>query len=155
LNLSFADSVIAFYDAKYTYNRWRPVTAIRAADTDDNPDTTPDPTWLPEVGHTTPDPAYPGAHAVISAAGAEVLVAVLQRDRLDFNVTSEVLPRVERSFASFSAAAEEATQSRIFAGVHVRNDLTSGQRLGRDVADFVLDHFLGRRHQEDDDSNGR
>jgi hypothetical protein len=150
LNLSFADSVIAFYDAKYTYNRWRPVTAIRAADTDDNPDTTPDPNWLPEVGNTTPDPAYPGAHAVISAAGAEVLVAVLQRDRLDFNVTSEVLPGVERSFASFSAATEEATLSRIFAGVHFRSDLTTGQRLGRDVADFVLDHFLGRRHEDGD-----
>jgi hypothetical protein len=110
---------------------------------------------LPEVGNTTPDPAYPGAHAVISAAGAEVLVAVLQRDRLDFNVTSEVLPGVERSFASFSAAREEATLSRIFAGVHFRNDLTTGQRLGRDVADFVLDHFLGRRHQEHEDGDAR
>jgi hypothetical protein len=155
LNFSFADSVIAFYDAKYTYNRWRPVTAIRAAETDDNPDTTPDPTWLPEVGNTAPDPAYPGAHAVISAAGAEVLEAVLQRDRLDFNVTSEVLPGVERSFASFSAAAEEATLSRIFAGAHFRNDLTSGHRLGRDVADFVLDHFLTRRHRQDDDGDAR
>src|ERR1700741_3699559 len=52
LNLSFADSVIAFYDAKYTYNFWRPVTAIRAAATADNPRTVPDPTWLPEVGKT-------------------------------------------------------------------------------------------------------
>ena len=155
LNLSVADSVIAFYDAKYTYNRWRPVTAIRAAGTDDNPDTTPDANWLPEVGNTAPDPAYPGAHAVISAAGAEVLMAVLQRDRLDFNVTSEVLPGVERSFASFSAAAEEATLSRIFAGAHFRNDLTSGHRLGRDVADFVLDHVLTRRQRQDDDDDAR
>jgi hypothetical protein len=155
LNLSFADSVIAFYDAKYTYNRWRPVTAIRAADTDDNPDTTPDPNWLPENGTTAPDPAYPGAHAVISAAGAEVLEAILQRDRLDFTVTSEVLPGVERSFPSFSAAAEEATESRIFAGQHFRNDLTSGHRLGRDVADFVLDHFLVRRHRQDEDGDAR
>jgi hypothetical protein len=151
LNFSFADGVIAFYDAKYTYNRWRPVTAIRAAGTDDNPDTTPDANWLPEVGNTTPDPAYPGAHAVISAAGAAVLVAVLQRDHLDFTVTSEVLAGVERSFTSFSAAADEATQSRIFAGVHFRNDLTSGHRLGREVADFVLDHFLTRRHRQDED----
>ncbi|HET6959688.1 MAG TPA: vanadium-dependent haloperoxidase, partial [Vicinamibacterales bacterium] len=142
LNLSVADSVIAFYDAKYTYNRWRPVTAIRAAGTDDNPETTPDANWLPEVGNTTADPAYPGAHAVISAAAAAVLTAVLHRDHLDFAVTSEVLPGVERSFGSVSAAADEATQSRIFAGVHFRNDLTSGHRLGRDVADFVLDHFL-------------
>ena len=155
LNFSFADSVIAFYDAKYTYQRWRPVTAIRAAGTDDNPETTSDPNWLPEVGNTPPDPAYPGAHAVISAAGAEVLVAVLQRDRLDLHVTSEVLPGVERSFASFSAAEEEATESRIFAGVHFRNDLTSGHRLGRDVADFVLDHFLTRRHRQDDDGDAR
>ena len=153
LNLSFADSVIAFYDAKYTYNRWRPVTAIRAAGTDDNPETTPDPNWLPEVGNTAPDPAYPGAHAVISAAATEVLVAVLQRDRLDFNVTSEVLPGVERSFTSLSAAAEEATLSRIFAGVHFRNDETSGHRLGRDVADFVLDHFLTRRHRHEEDDS--
>jgi PAP2 superfamily len=149
LNLSVADGVIAFYDAKYTYNRWRPVTAIRAAGTDDNPETTPDANWLPEVGNTTADPAYPGAHAVISAAAAAVLTAVLQRDHLDFAVTSEVLPGVERSFASFSAAADEATQSRIFAGVHFRNDLTSGHRLGRDVADFVLDYFLTRRHERD------
>src|SRR5207253_7258932 len=75
LNLSFADSVIAFYDAKYTYNFWRPVTAIRAAATDGNPETEADPNWLPEVGNTTPDPSHPGAHAVISAAGAEVLTS--------------------------------------------------------------------------------
>jgi len=73
LNLSLADSVIAFYDAKYTYNFWRPVTAIRAAATDDNPETLADPGWLPKTGKTAPDPSYPGAHAVISAAAAEVL----------------------------------------------------------------------------------
>jgi hypothetical protein len=151
LNLSFADGVVAFYDAKYTYNRWRPVTAIRAGGTDANPETTPDANWLPEVGNTTPDPAYPGAHAVISAAAATILTAVLHRNHLDFAVTSEVLPGVERSFASISAAVDEATESRIFAGVHFRNDLTTGHRLGRDVADFVLDHFLTRRHGRDED----
>ena len=142
LNLSLADSVIAFYDAKYTYNFWRPVTAIRAANTDNNPDTTADPNWLPEVGNTTPDPSYPGAHAVISAAGAEVLDSFFKPKRFDFSVTSEVMPNVERSFKSFSAAAEEATLSRIFAGVHFRSDLTTGQELGSDVADFVVDNFL-------------
>ncbi len=81
-----------------------------------------------------------------------MLVAVLKRDRLDFNVTSEVLPGIQRSFASISTTAEEATLSRIFAGVHFRSDLTSGHWLGRDVADFVLDHFLTRRHRQDDDA---
>src|ERR1700730_207102 len=59
LNFSFADSVIAFYDAKYAFNFWRPVTAIRAGDTDNNPETLADPNWLPEVGRTAPDPSYP------------------------------------------------------------------------------------------------
>ena len=150
LNLSFADDVIAFYDAKYTYNFWRPVTAIRAGDSDNNAETVADPNWLPEVGKTAPDPSYPGAHAVISAAGAEVLISFLERDRFEFNVTSEVLPGVERSFTSFSAAAEEATLSRIFGGQHFRFDLTTGQRLGRDVADFVLDNFLTPVHRKDE-----
>jgi hypothetical protein len=150
LNLTFADEVIAFYDAKYTYNFWRPVTAIRAAATDDNPDTAADPSWLPEVGNTTPDPAYPGAHAVISAGGASVLISFFNRDRFDFAVTSEVMPGVERSFTRLSGAEEEATLSRIFAGVHFRTDLTTGQRLGREVADFVLENFLTPVHRRDD-----
>jgi hypothetical protein len=149
LNLSFADDVIAFYDAKYTYNFWRPVTAIRAADPGINPETVADPNWLPEVGKTAPDPSYPGAHAVISASGAEVLISFFDRDHAEFNVTSEVLPGVERSFTSISAAAEEATLSRIFGGQHFRFDLTTGQRLGRDVADFVLDNFLTSVHRKD------
>jgi hypothetical protein len=148
LNLTFADSVIAFYDAKYTYNFWRPVTAIRSASTSDNAKTAPDPTWLPQVGNTTPDPSYPGAHAVISAAGAAVLISFFHNDHLNFAVTSEVMPGVERSFDSFSDAANEATLSRIFAGVHFRFDLTSGQRLGSRVADFVLDNFLTPRKDE-------
>jgi len=148
LNLSFADSVIAFYDAKYTYNFWRPVTAIRAAATDGNPETEADPNWLPEVGNTTPDPSYPGAHAVISAAGAEVLISFFRTDHFEFSVTSEVMAGV-RSFTSFSAAAEEATRSRIFAGVHFLFDLTSGRRLGDDVADFVVDNFLTSRDRDD------
>jgi PAP2 superfamily len=155
LNLTFADDVIAFYDAKYTYNFWRPVTAIRAATTDDNPDTAADPNWLPEVGNTTPDPSYPGAHAVISASGASVLISFFGRDRFDFNVTSEVMPGAERSFTRYSAAEEEATLSRIFAGVHFRTDLTVGQRLGREVADFVLDNFLTPVHGRDESDNRR
>jgi len=149
LNLSFVDGVIAFYDAKYTYNFWRPVTAIRAAATDGNPETEADPNWLPEVGNTTPDPSYPGAHAVISAAGAEVLTSFFRTDHFEFSVTSEVLAGVDRSFTSFSAAAEEATLSRIFAGVHFLFDLTTGQRLGSDVADFAVDNFLASRHRDD------
>ena len=144
LNFAIADGVIAFYDAKYTYNLWRPVTAIRNADVDGNSNTTGDPNWLPEVGNTTSDPSFPGAHAVISAAALNVLVATLKRDRFALTVTSEVLPGVTRSFDSLSAAADEATLSRIFAGVHFRFDETSGRRLGRRIADFVVANRLTR-----------
>jgi len=154
LNLTLADAVIAFYDAKYTYNLWRPVTAIRAADSDNNPQTLVDPNWLPEVGKTAPDPSYPGAHAVISNAGAEVLISFFADDQFDFNVTSEVLPGVERSFTTLSAAAQEATLSRIFAGQHFRFDLTAGTQLGRDVADLVLGRLLLPR-EGDDEGGGR
>ena len=150
LDLSLADDVIAFYDAKYAYNFWRPVTAIRAADPGLNPETVADPNWLPEVGKTAPDPSYPGAHAVISASAAEVLISFFRKDHAEFNVTSEVLSGVERPFTSISAAAEEATLSRIFAGQHFRSDLTAGQRLGREVADFVVDHFLTPRQGNDE-----
>ena len=157
LNLTFADGVIAFYDAKYTYDFWRPVTAIRAADLDGNPDTAADPNWLPQVGNTTPDPSYPGAHAVIATAGAVVLGSFLKTDQFSFNVTSEVLAGVQRSFTTFSAAAEEATFSRIFAGVHFRTDLTTGQQLGTDIANLVVGNFLTLdrqlRHEESETSD--
>jgi hypothetical protein len=153
LNLTFADAVIAFYDAKYTYNLWRPVTAIRAADADGNADTTVDPNWLPEVTRTPPDPSYPGAHAVISAAAAVVLTDFFKHDRFEFTVTSEALASVERSFDSFSAAATEASLSRVFAGVHFRFDETTGERLGAQVARFVLSHRLTPRRVDDDDDD--
>ena len=149
LNLAFADSVIAFYDAKYVYNFWRPVTAIRAADTDGNAKTDADPNWLPEVGKTAPDPSYPGAHAVISAAAVAVLTDVLGTEPFEFSVTSEVMPGAERSFESFAAAAQEATLSRTFAGQHFRFDLSAGRVVGLQVADLVLDHFLTPRDDEE------
>jgi len=150
LDLALADCVIAFYDAKYTYSFWRPVTAIRAADTDGNPETEADANWLPEVGKTAPDPSYPGAHAVISAAAAAVLADFFDEDDFDFSITSEVMPGTQRSFESFAGAAREATLSRIFAGQHFRFDLTAGQQLGREIGDLVVDRLLIPRHRDED-----
>jgi hypothetical protein len=150
LNISLADTVIAFYDAKYTYNRWRPVTAIRAADTDGNAETSVDTAWLPEGGkNTAPDPAYPGAHAAISAAAAEVLKSFFKKDDFRFNVTSEVMPGVERSFTKFSAAFDEASFSRVLAGQHFSFDEDAGAGLGTQVADFVDNNFLIKRDKDD------
>ena len=123
LNLAFADSVIAFYDAKYAYRLWRPVTAIRA---------TSDPTWTP-LSNTAPDPSYPGAHGTISAAAADVLAAFYGND-FAFSVDSTALPGVVRTFVSFSEAAQEASVSRIYNGNHTRVDQVAGENLGHDVA---------------------
>jgi membrane-associated phospholipid phosphatase len=141
LNLSFADSAIAFYDAKYTYRLWRPVTAIRLGDSDGNPNTIADPSWLPLSGNTAADPSYPGAHSTISAAGADVL-ASFYGDGQHFSLSSPALPGITRSFDSFSAAAQEAGLSRIYAGQHFRFDHVAGLRLGRDVARFVLGNAM-------------
>jgi hypothetical protein len=133
LNTSFADSVIAFYDAKYTYNLWRPITAIRAG----FPGFTADPTWNP-LGKTPADPSYPGAHATISEAGATILDSFFGSDSQALTVTSEVMPGTVRQFTGFRAAADEASASRIFAGVHTQLDEDAGQTLGRAVARAVL-----------------
>jgi hypothetical protein len=136
LNLSFADGVIAFYDAKYAYHIWRPITAIRAGESIGNPAITGDPTWT-SLASTPADPSYPGAHSVISAAGAAVLSSFFGKDD-SIQVTSDVLKGTVRTFDSYQAVATEAGLSRIFAGVHTRLDHESGLLLGRKVAQFVL-----------------
>ena len=133
LNASFADSVIAFYDAKYTYHLWRPQSAIQSG----FPGFVANPTWLP-LSKTPADPSYPGAHATISETGATVLSSFFHSDAQALTVTSEVMPGVTRQFSSFAAAAKEASASRIFAGVHTQMDEEAGQRLGRSIAQFVL-----------------
>jgi membrane-associated phospholipid phosphatase len=102
LDLSLADTAIANYDAKYHYNLWRPITAIRDAGSDGNPATIANRRWnalLP----TAPDPSYPGAHSSFSAAAAFVLTSFFgQHDHL--RVTSDVLPGVVRTYNSYSCA---------------------------------------------------
>jgi len=141
LNISLADTAIAFFDAKYTYQFWRPVTAIQMAGSDGNPSTEPNPTWLPLTTKTAPDPSYPGAHSAISAAGAEVLRFYFG-PRFTFDVTSESLAGVTRHFTSFSAAAQEAGLSRIYAGQHFRSDHVAGKDLGHQVAESIDETIL-------------
>ena len=141
LDTSLADGVIALYDAKYAYHRWRPVTAVQAADDDGNPDTTGDPTWTP-LAVTALDPSYVGAHAEISESAATTLRNFFGTDRLDFSLTNAGLPGVVRTFQSFSAAADEASVSRIYAGQHFRYDEDAGQALGDEIGDFVFDNIL-------------
>jgi hypothetical protein len=143
LNISLADTAIAFFEAKYTYNFWRPVTAVELAGTDGNPLTDPNPAWLPLTTKTAPDPSYPGAHSAISSAGATVLSFYFGNE-FTFDVTSESLVGVTRHFTRFSAAAQEAGLSRIYAGQHFRTDHRAGKVLGRKVADSIDNRILRR-----------
>jgi membrane-associated phospholipid phosphatase len=136
LNLTFGDTAIAMYDAKYHYLFWRPITAIRSG-TPGNPAVTADPTWN-ALANTAADPSYPGAHSSISGAAAVVL-ATLFGEHVDLTVSSDGLAGVTRHFTSFQAAASEAGMSRIFAGQHTTIDHQAGLDLGSDVAHFVLD----------------
>jgi hypothetical protein len=144
LNFALADTVVAFFDAKYTYVLWRPVTAIQMADTDNNPKTAGDTAWTPLSAKTAPDPSYPGAHSAISTAGSWVLRNYLG-NTFSFDVTSESLPGVTRHFNSFSDAAVEAGLSRIYAGQHFRFDHEAGEHLGNQVAHFVMRAVLQPR----------
>src|SRR6266702_350643 len=140
LDVTLADGVIALYDSKYAYHRWRPITAVRAADDDGNPATAGDPTWT-ALSNTAPDPSYPTAPAEISQSAASALRDYFGTDRLDFSLTNASLPGVVRSFESFSQAADEAAASRIYSGQHFRYDEDAGQALGDEVADFVAAHY--------------
>lgn len=140
LDLAVADTVIAFYDAKYHYARWRPVTAVREADGDGNPFTTGDASWSP-LAATPADPSYPGAHSAVSTTAAAVLASFFG-DRQAVTVSSEALPGTTRTFTRLRDVATEAGLSRIFAGVHTRSDHDAGVQLGNRLARFVRQHGL-------------
>lgn len=115
LNLALADGYIGSFATKYHYNYWRPVTAIWAADTDGNPNTSANPTWTP-LRPTPPIPDYDSGHSVQGGAGAEVLKRFFGTDHIGFSTCSLTLPAgktcsdaspVLRSYDSFSQAADE------------------------------------------------
>ena len=138
LNVSMADAGIAVWDSKYFYNRWRPVTAIRAADTDGNAATAADPAWTPLV--TTPAfPEYGAAHSAFSAAAANVLAGFFSTDDWVFSAPSYMDPMMRRYFASFSEAANEAGDERVWAGVHFPYGNMQGLALGYAVGQYAVD----------------
>jgi hypothetical protein len=144
LNVTMTDALIACWDAKYRYVFWRPITAIRAGDTDGNPTTDPDPTWTPWLdffpGGTPPHPEYPSGHSTVSGAAAAVLTGIFGDDT-PFTVSSDVRPGT-RQFASFSAAVTEIANARVFGGIHFRTSCVRGNALGQAVAGYVTTHAM-------------
>ncbi len=140
LNLVQADGAIAAWDAKFAYSFWRPVTAIREADTDGNAATQSDATWKPLI-ETPPHPDYTSGHATCSAAAAWALTYLLGED-VAFSNASVGLPGVFRSFNNFVEAAAEAGLSRIYGGIHFTSANIEGQALGKEVADYGMAKFF-------------
>ena len=141
VNIALADASICCWDAKYAYNYWRPITAIREADTDSNPDTTPDPTWSPFVT-TPPFPEYTSGHSTFSRAAASVMAGFFGTDAIPFTVGSDGLPGVTRSYPGFGTAADESGISRIYGGIHFPSANIAGQTTGHLLAQYVLANFL-------------
>ncbi|WP_338849852.1 Ig-like domain-containing protein [Massilia sp. W12] len=139
LNVALADAAIAAWDAKYSYDFWRPVTAIQQADLDNNPATAKEANWTPFL-ITPAHPSYVSGHSTFSAAAAEVLTAAFG-EQVAFSTTSSTLPNVVRSFTSFKQAAEEAGASRIYGGIHFSLDNVAGKQIGTRVAATVLERF--------------
>lgn len=144
LNLALADAGIAAWDCKFAYDVWRPVHAIREADSALNPDTRPDPSWTPLL-NTPPFPSYISGHSTFSGAAAAALAAFFGTDEVRFTSTSESLPGVRRSFTRFSDAAAEAGKSRIYGGIHYEFDNAEGLTCGREIGRYVARNFLQPR----------
>jgi hypothetical protein len=149
-NVAMADAGIVAWECKYVDNFWRPVTGIHDGDLDGNPDTLADPNWEPlgapndDGGEpfTPPFPAYVSGHSTFGAALFRSLSNFYGTDAVSFQLTSDELPGVVRSYTSFSQAATENGDSRIYLGVHWRFDDTFGQAAGRQVADAVFAEYF-------------
>ncbi len=140
-----ADSCIACWDSKYFYNFWRPVTAIRAGDTDGNQQTEPDLEWI-GLAVTPNHPEYPAAHGCLSGAIVHTLQAFFKTDNIEFTIDSQVpgLLQPVRHYTRFSQALEEVLEARIYGGMHYRTSTRHGEKMGKQVARFATRHFFRR-----------
>ena len=144
VHVSGGDAMIAGFEAKYHYWFWRPFTAIPEADTDGNPDTEADPTWLPL--RTTPNfPEYPAAHCFHSSAVATALREFFGTDRVPFSLESRVT-QTTREYTRFRDAVTDVELARTLAGFHFRNSCLQGAHLGRKVGRYVTKHYFQPVH---------
>ena len=140
LNFALADAAISCWDAKYEYNLWRPVTAIRQADTDNNPNTTADPQWLPLLT-TPPFPEYMSGHSTFSGAADAVMSSVFGSD-FGFADRGDQSVNSLRTFENFAQAADESGISRVYGGIHFMTANVDGLSAGRNVGNYVVQNFL-------------
>jgi hypothetical protein len=146
LNLAGADAFIAAWDAKFTYNQWRPVTAIRAtgSDSDGNPETIEDASWTPLL--TTPSfPDYIAGHTTYGGAVAKVLEHVFGKNPgVVMTLTSPTAPGVVQTYTTFKAIAESVVDARVWGGIHWRTSSVRGRIVGEELGRYAAHRFLKR-----------
>jgi hypothetical protein len=142
VSLAMADSYIAGFKIRYVVDFWRPVTAIREADTDGNDATVADPAWN-SLQNTPPVSDYPSTQSLFSGATAAVLTNLLGTDKVAFTLTSgPPFANIKRSYTSLSQAARESADSRIYAGIHFRSACDDGLMLGQKIGQRVAMSYL-------------
>ncbi|HEU0223972.1 MAG TPA: vanadium-dependent haloperoxidase [Steroidobacteraceae bacterium] len=136
------DALIAVFDAKYHYNFWRPITAIRNGDQDRNDATPPDMAWLPLID-TPMHPEYPCAHCILAATVATVIAAEVGSDPMPtLTTTSDVVKGVSRSWATPEELIREVSLARIYDGVHYRNSTEVGAEMGRNIGGLAAAKYF-------------
>ena len=142
VSLAMADGYIAGFKIRYVYDFWRPVTAIREADTDGNDATQADPAWN-SLQNTPAVSDYPSTQSIFSAAAATALAGVIGTDQVAFSMSSgPPFADIRRSYTSLSQAARESADSRIYAGIHFRTACEDGLVLGRKIGQRAVAGFL-------------
>jgi PAP2 superfamily len=136
------DAYIAVFDAKYHYNFWRPITAIRNGDIDGNPDTDREATWLP-IDNTPMHPEYPCAHCILSGAVAGVVKATFGTEDIpEIAVTSPTAPGATHRWTNMTAFTEEISNARIWAGFHYRFSTRTGTQMGLLIGEYVAKNAM-------------
>jgi len=136
-SLAGMDAYIAVFDAKYHYNFWRPVTAIRNADQTGNPATPREAGWLP-LGETPMHPEYPCAHCITSSAVAAVIRGIVGEEIGTLTLTSATAPGVTRSWTRLDDYVNEVSNARIWAGFHYRFSTDVGRDMGRKIGELTV-----------------
>jgi membrane-associated phospholipid phosphatase len=148
INMAINDSLVASFFNKYHYNFWRPETAIRAGDTDGNPKTEADPTFLPFI--VTPCfPSYPSNHGSGSGGGAEVLRRLYGESGHSITVSNPAVPSIVLQYTSFKQITDDISDARVYGGIHFRTDQVAGALLGRAVGTAVYKNNLRPTHGND------
>jgi hypothetical protein len=149
VDMSMADAAGGAWYSKLHFPLWRPITAIQLADTDGNPATVADPTWVPLLV-TPPYADYVSGFNALAGSSTRALTHVLGTSRIDLNITSSVTGTT-RHYEWASQFTSDGVDGRIWAGIHFRTADVAAIKMGRQVADYALDHYFQRRHHDHDD----